>query len=127
MLNARGMTILLTTHYLEEAQELCDKIAIINHGRIIVNEDKKTLVGRIDSKEIIFKLDRDVTEIPSTLMPYQARLVDARSIAVRYTAKDVAVGALIAAVQGAGLGIVDISTSESDLEDVFIQLTSNAA
>jgi len=127
MLNQRGMTILLTTHYLEEAQELCDKIAIINHGRIIVNEDKKTLVGRIDSKEIIFKLDRDVTEIPSTLMPYQARLVDARTITVRYTAKDVAVGALIAAVQGAGLGIVDISTSESDLEDVFIQLTSNAA
>lgn len=123
MLNDRGVTVLLTTHYLEEAEELCDSIAIINHGQIIVNEDKKTLVGRLDSKEIIFRLDRDVWEVPETLKSYAITKEDGRTLRIRYSPKDINAGQLIAAVQGAGLGIADISTEESNLEDVFLQLT----
>lgn len=123
MLNDRGMTILLTTHYLEEAEELCDKIAIINHGKIIVNEDKKSLLSRLDGKEITFTLDREITAVPPALDGLNATLIDARTLKIAYTAKDTPVGALIAAVQGAGLGIADLTTDQSDLEDVFLQLT----
>lgn len=123
MLNAQGVTILLTTHYLEEAEELCDKIAIINHGQIIVDEDKRTLVGRLDNKEIIFRLDRDMWDIPDTLNGYAVTKDDGRTLRIRYSPKDVSAGTLIAAVQGAGYGIADLSTEESNLEDVFLQLT----
>ena len=126
MLNARGMTILLTTHYLEEAQELCDKIAIINHGRIIVDEDKKTVMSRVDGKEIIVTVDRDLSGVPDALSGYNVALSDGRVITVRYAPKDVNAGAILAAVQGAGLGIIDVSTKESNLEDVFLQLTKAA-
>ncbi len=123
MLNQQGVTVLLTTHYLEEAEELCDSIAIINHGQIIVNEDKKTLVGRLDNKEIIFRLDREVWEVPPSLQGYAVTKDDSRTLRVRYSTKDVSAGKLIEAVQAAGLGIADLSTEESNLEDVFLQLT----
>ena len=123
MLNDRGVTILLTTHYLEEAEELCDKIAIINHGQIIVNEDKKMLMGRLDAKEIKFRLDRDIAGVPEALQQFAATLDDSRTLSVRYSPKDVEAGHLIHAIQASGLGIADISTQESRLEDVFLQLT----
>jgi len=124
MLNQRGVTVLLTTHYLEEAEELCDSIAIINHGRIIVNESKKDLVGRLDSKEIIFRLDRPAGDIPA-LAGYKVFKDDERSLRIGYAPKEMSAGHLIEIVQKAGYGIVDISTQESDLEDVFLQLTRN--
>lgn len=123
LLNQRGMTILLTTHYLEEAEELCDKIAIINHGKIIVDEDKRSLLSRLDGKEITFYLDREIAAIPAALSGLKATLVDSRTLKIAYTPKETPAGALIAAVQGAGLGIADLTTDQSDLEDVFLQLT----
>jgi ABC-2 type transport system ATP-binding protein len=123
MLNDQGVTVLLTTHYLEEAEELCDSIAIINHGRIIVNEDKRSLIGRLDSKEIIFRLDREIWDMPESLSSYNVIKDDPRTLRIRYSPKEVNAGQLIAAIQGAGLGISDLSTEESNLEDVFLQLT----
>ena len=123
MLNQRGVTILLTTHYLEEAEELCDKIAIINHGQIIVNEDKRTLVGRLDNKEIVFTLDRELDMVPAGFENYHASLDDARHLRVRYAAKETSAGQLIALVQNSGYGIADITTDQSNLEDVFLNLT----
>lgn len=123
MLNKRGVTVLLTTHYLEEAEELCDSIAIINHGQIIVNEDKRSLLARLDNKEITFLLDREIAAVPESLSGFHTSMADARTLKVRYAAKDVSAGQIIAAVQGAGLGIADLTTDQSDLEDVFLQLT----
>jgi ABC-2 type transport system ATP-binding protein len=126
MLNARGMTILLTTHYLEEAEELCDHIAIINHGRIIVDEDKKTLMGRLDGKEMNLTTDRMLEGVPESLAAYNPTLKDGRVLTFRYAPKDISAGQILAAVSAAGIGISDVSTKESSLEDVFLQLTRAA-
>ena len=120
LLNKRGVTILLTTHYLEEAQELCNRIAIINHGEVIVCEDKDTLIGRLDCKEITFKLDRDITSQIDTL----SHTIDGCYISVSYSPNEQNVGEIIEAVQASGYDIVDITTKQSDLEDIFLQMTS---
>ena len=122
-LNESGVTILLTTHYLEEAEELCDQIAIINHGQIVANEDKETLLSRIEGKEIRFRLDRPFDHIPESLLPYKPQKTGQRSLTFCYSPKDLEVGQIIADIQKAGYGIADITTDESDLEDVFLQLT----
>ncbi len=124
-LNRAGTTVLLTTHYLEEAEQLCDRIAIINHGRIIVCEEKETLLARIDQKEIVFRLDRALQEIPEGLAAYAPEQQGRRSLKCRYSPASGAVGEMIAALQKSGYRIADISTDESDLEDIFIKLTKS--
>ncbi len=122
-LNKQGVTILLTTHYLEEAEELCDQIAIINHGKVIADEPTESILGRIDGKEIRFRLDRPFDEVPAELAKYDAQKEGRRTVCIRYTPQEQAVGELIEAIQKSGYGIADITTDDSDLEDVFIQLT----
>jgi ABC-2 type transport system ATP-binding protein len=122
-LNKTGVTVLLTTHYLQEAEEICDRIAIINHGKIIVDDDKENLLSRIEAKEIHFRLDRVVDIIPDALRAFHPVQQGKRTLVVRYSPNEHQAGAVIAAVQAAGYGIVDISTEESSLEDVFLKLT----
>ncbi len=125
-LNAQGVTILLTTHYLEEAQELCERIAIINHGEIVACENKDTLIKRIDHKEILFKLDRGIRDLPESLNAFTAHIKSPNEICVSYSADVQSVGVIIEALQGAGYGIVDITTDQSDLEDIFVRLTATS-
>jgi len=122
-LNARGTTVLLTTHYLEEAEELCDRIAIIDRGELIACDTTAALVGRLDHKELRILVDCDLVEAPDALKPWAAALNGPRHIVVRFQPSSTRVGAIIEAVRGAGLGIVDISTDEADLEDLFLRLT----
>lgn len=126
-LNKEGVTILLTTHYLEEAEELCDQVAIINHGQVIANETTENLLSRIEGKEIRFRLDRPMEQkdIDTALKGYYAEKTGQRSIIIRYNPSETQVGEIIEAIQKAGYGIADISTTESDLEDIFLQLTQS--
>jgi ABC-2 type transport system ATP-binding protein len=122
-LNAQGVTIVLTTHYLEEAETLCDRIAIINHGRLIADEATRTLVGRAQEKAVEVTVDRDVTRVPDARCFEKIELKGERTLAVTYRKDRVNAGEVLAALQSEGFGIVDVSTREADLEDVFLNLT----
>ena len=127
-LNAEGVTVVLTTHYLEEAEQLCDRIAIINHGRLIANETTRTLVGMAQEKAVEVTVDRDLTVVPDAACFDKIELLGERTLAITYRKDKVNAGDVLAALQKEGLGIVDVSTREADLEDVFLNLTraSNA-
>jgi ABC-2 type transport system ATP-binding protein len=122
-LNRDGVTVVLTTHYLEEAEELCDRIAIINHGRLIANEATRTLVGMAQEKAVEVTVDRDLTEAPVAPCFDKIELKGERTLAITYRKDKVNAGDVLAALQRDGLGIVDVSTREADLEDVFLNLT----
>ncbi|HEY8013798.1 MAG TPA: ABC transporter ATP-binding protein, partial [Dongiaceae bacterium] len=122
-LNARGVTVLLTTHYLEEAEQLCDRIAIINHGRVIACDTTAALLRRLDAKELSIIVDRDLTAVPTALGRFDVVLKDSRRLVVRYQPSRIRVAQILTAVHDAGLEIVDLSTLEADLEDIFLQLT----
>ncbi len=122
-LNEAGTTVLLTTHYLEEAQELCDRIAIIHRGQVMADDTTEALLARLDSKKVILRLGRDVGALPESFAQWHASLPDPRRIDVLYRPSATSVLQIIAAAQAAGLEIADIATEESDLEDAFLALT----
>jgi len=126
-LNARGTTVLLTTHYLPEAEELCDRIAIINHGRLVALDTKAALLARLDSKTLHITIDRDLDTIPEALAGFELSREGPRQLIFRYEPSRVRVDALLAALQKAEIGIVDLSTEEADLEDIFLELTRTPA
>ncbi len=127
-LNKQGVTILLTTHYLEEAEELCDRIAIINHGKLIANEEKRSLLRRLDSKTLSLRVSSQLNDLPASLSDYNATLLEDRTgIQVTYTPSKTHAGQILDAIRTAGLDITDISTEETDLEDIFLQLTRRDA
>ncbi len=122
-LNRKGVTVVLTTHYLEEAEELCDRIAIINHGRVIANEPTRALVERAREKIVEVTVDRDFVELPIAACFDRTHRLGDRTIAIHYNRDRFNAGDVLAAVQGGGFGIVDVSTHEPDLEDIFLELT----
>ena len=123
-LNRQGVTVLLTTHYLEEAEELCDRIAIINHGKVIACERKEELLARVDSKELVLTLARDLHGgagrackrwLAEGGAPHQLKL--------RYRPSETKVSDILDQVRASQLEIADLTTVETDLEDIFLQLT----
>ena len=125
-LNARGVTVVLTTHYLEEAEELCDRIAIINHGTLIANEPTRALVGMAQEKVVEVTVDRDIAATPENRCFHKVELRGERVLAITYRKDEANAGEVLGAVQAGGYGIVDVSTREADLEDVFLNLTRAA-
>jgi ABC-2 type transport system ATP-binding protein len=126
-LNRNGTTVLLTTHYLEEAEQLCDRIAIINHGRLIANDSTEAMLRRLDRKELALTLAHDLGEIPPSLRRYAAELQNPRRLVLRYRLSETKVSEILGAANAAGLEIVDLTTEEADLEDIFLQLTRDPA
>lgn len=122
-LNRSGVTIVLTTHYLEEAEELCDRIAIINHGRLIANEATRDLVGQAHEKVVVVTVDRDIGQAPASSCFEKIGITGPRTLSITYDKCRVNAGDVLGAITSAGLGIVDVSTQEPDLEDVFLNLT----
>ncbi len=122
-LNAAGTTVLLTTHYLEEAEQLCDRIAIIDRGKVIACDTTAALLKRLDRKELVFILATDLAAVPDSLARFNATLEGPRRLMLHYQPSRTRIGEILAAVQAAGLDILDMSTLETDLEDIFLQLT----
>jgi ABC-2 type transport system ATP-binding protein len=126
-LNQHGVTIVLTTHYLEEAEELCDRVAIINHGKVITDKPTRELVGMAQEKLVQVTVDQDVTEIPSHPCFEKVELVGDRRLDIIFRKDRTNAGQVLAAVQNCGFQIVDVVTREPDLEDIFLTLTAAAA
>jgi ABC-2 type transport system ATP-binding protein len=125
-LNAMGVTIVLTTHYLEEAQELCDRIGIINHGKVIADKTTRELLSMAQEKVVQVTVDRDMSSVPDAPCFEKVERVDDRTLTITYLKDRANAGQVLAAVQSSGLAIVDVVTRDPDLEDVFLNLTADA-
>ena len=121
-LNRKGTTILLTTHYLEEAEKLCDRIAVIHKGQLVADAPKATLMQRVDSKALSLRFTAPLAEIPASLRRYEPTQPAPDRLLMTYQPSTTPVGQILADVATAGLTIADLSTKEADLEDVFLQL-----
>ena len=122
-LNDQGMTIILTTHYLEEAEQMCDRIAIIDRGTLILSEPTAALLGRTDSKTLVVDTG-DARTLPALPEGSRAeRRADGR-LAISYAPSRLPTDGLIDAIRAANLPIRDIAVEAPDLEDVFLRMTS---
>jgi ABC-2 type transport system ATP-binding protein len=122
-LNEGGMTIILTTHYLEEAEEMCDEIAIINHGEVVARDSKAALIGRLDAKTLV--IEPEVTPETDPILPEGVEFTRRSDgvLAFAYRRSRTSPGEILEAVRSAGIRIRDVATEEADLEDVFLDLT----
>ena len=121
-LNEQGMTIVLTTHYLEEAEEMCDEIAIINHGQVVARDTTAHLLGSIDLKTMVIEPDSptDLFEVPQGI---ELSKTTQGALRLSYRASQTSADAVLEAVRTAGVTIRDVRTEQADLEDVFLELT----
>ena len=124
-LNKQGVTIILTTHYLQEAEELCDRIAIINHGKIVALDKTENLLAEIHLKKIKFKV-KNFKNIGDKLDDHlKIKYLKNNQISVKYDKTISNIENIIFKIKEKGLEIEDIMTEDADLEDVFIKLTKN--
>ncbi len=125
-INKQGTTILLTTHYLEEAEELCDQIAVIDDGRIIANDSKKNIMKTIDRKIVTIEFDQVVKELPKSFGKLRAHINNDDNIEVEFRKGKESFNEILVAINKSKLSVCDISTEEADLEEVFRHLTKAA-
>ena len=123
-LNQQGVTIILTTHYLQEAQDLCDRIAIINHGRIVALDKTENLLAEIHLKKVKFKI-KNFKNIGEKLDNHLAiEYSKNNEISIKYDKTIINIENIILKIKEKGLEIEDIMTEDADLEDVFIKITN---
>ena len=129
-LRERGVTIILTTHYIEEAEEMADRIGVIRQGQLILVEDKHTLMQRLGRKELQLQLKQPLATVPASLAAYQLELLDdGHALRYAYDAQQEQTGIaeLLAALASAGIEFKDLKSSESSLEEIFVNLVRNRA
>ena len=124
-LNRLGVTIVLTTHYLQEAEELCDTIAIMNRGEVVACEPKTSLLRRMDIRTVVITPESALTA-PPPLGRFEGRLRADGNLAVDFKTSESSVETVLAAVRAAGVHIKDLRTEDPDLEDIFMSLTYDA-
>jgi ABC-2 type transport system ATP-binding protein len=125
LLNDQGVTIILTTHYLEEAEQMCSRIGILNKGNLVALDSTKNLLNKIQTKKVTFKLNK-----PTQILEDQLNFVKILSnknneIVISYEKNKVQIDEIINLIKNNNMKILDISTDDGDLEDVFLRLTKN--
>jgi len=125
LLNDLGVTIILTTHYLEEAQEMCDRIAILNKGNIVALDSTKNLLDRIQTKKVTFKTDKKADIKDEEIDSLKIISKSDTEICVSYEKSKIQMEGLINLIKKNNVKIIDISTDDGDLEDVFLRLIKN--
>ncbi|MEC7962399.1 MAG: ABC transporter ATP-binding protein [Pseudomonadota bacterium] len=123
-LNEQGMTIILTTHYLEEAEEICDEIAIINQGEVVARDSKVNLMGQMDAKTMVIHPESPIATLPDAA-EVSAQMRPDGALALSYHAKQTSAEQVLAIARSAGIQIRDLRIEEADLEDVFLELTKS--
>lgn len=127
-LNASGVTIILTTHYIEEAEEIADRVGVINKGELLLVEPKAELMRKLGEKQLTIELREPVATLPDGLASYDLQLADdGESIVYRYdtNAARTGISALLADLSNSGIVLRDISTTQSSLEDIFVSLVNS--
>lgn len=126
-LNDNGVTIILTTHYIEEAEEIADRVGVINQGELLLVDDKQRLMQQMGRKQLLVELKHPVSEVPPSLGTYNLE-ASADGSCLTYTydthAERTGITALLQALNEAGLSLKDIKTSQSSLEEIFVNLVS---
>jgi ABC-2 type transport system ATP-binding protein len=124
-LRASGVTTILTTHYIEEAEEMADRVGVINKGEIILVEDKAALMQKLGGKRLILHLQGRIDAIPPALSPYHLTLCDdGKELIYDYDTRSDRTGitSLLGDLRGAGIRFNDLETTQSSLEDIFVSL-----
>jgi len=128
-LRENGVTIILTTHYIEEAEEIADRVAVINKGRLIVVDEKTELMRKLGKKQLTLELNDSIGPLPETLSRYDLDIEDdGRRLIYRYDtqAGRTGIGSLLADLNRAGISVKDLDTEQSSLEDIFVSLVEEA-
>ena len=125
LLNDQGVTIILTTHYLEEAEKMCDRIGILNKGNLIALDSTKNLLNKIQTKKVTFKLNKPTQIKNDQLNSLKIISIADNNITVSYEKNRIQIEEIINLIQNEDIKILDISTDDADLEDVFLGLIKN--
>ena len=125
LLNKQGVTIILTTHYLDEAEKMCDRIGILNKGALVALDSTKNLIDRIQFKKVIFKLGSKLEIDDFNLVSLNIISNDKNNLIVSYDKNKLQMDQIINVINNQDIKILDISTEDGDLEDVFVSLTKN--
>jgi len=123
-LHANGTTIILTTHYLEEAEELCDEIAIISHGEVLAQEPTPQLLSRLDQRLLKITPKEALSQVPSDLSDLDVSLSEGGVLNITFRSTETGIGRLLERVREAGIGVADLATEQPNLEDVFVAMTT---
>ena len=125
LLNKQGVTIILTTHYLAEAEEMCDRIGILNKGKLVALDSTKNLLKRIQTKKVTFAVNKEVNINNNSLNSLKILSNSSDQLIISYEKSELAMNEIIALINKQHIVISDISTDDGDLEDVFLRLTKN--
>jgi ABC-2 type transport system ATP-binding protein len=127
LLNQRGTTVLLTTHYLQEAEALCDRIAVLADGQVVAHDTTDALFRRVEDQELAVDISSPVSVVPDVLRAFNPVLATPTRLVFRYGQASGNVDEMLAAIRAAGMRIAGVATKQPDLEDVFLQLVQGSA